>query len=303
MIELNVDKLVMVSVMGEVAYPIMNDSYRVTPEGEPVFLPSVGGITYNVRIGDPAVGWEADHVEPGVSICSMMKHPLGDRVINTALNVYAQIGNTATIISGDAKGEKGFVTGKHGGIEHVLVDFSPDVVEKLAPGDKVLVKSMGLGLRIRNYPDIRVMNIDPQLLMGIDIVEEGGKLKVPVSHLVPASIMGSGIGKNQVYTGDYDIQLFDEGTVIGYDLNTLRLGDLVAIIDADHSFGRVYRKGAVTVGVVVHCGCISAGHGPGVTTIMTSTSNKIEPKIDPKANIAYYLGIRPDVFKSDGGGR
>jgi hypothetical protein len=107
--------------------------------------------------------------------------------------------------------------------------------------------------------------------------------------------MGSGLGSNQVNSGDYDIQLFDEAVVEQYGLESLRLGDLVAIIDADHSFGRIYRQGAVSVGVVVHSNCVTAGHGPGVTTLMTSPDGKIIPKITQKANIASLLKLRSDI--------
>ena len=297
MLELNLDELVMMSVMGEVAPPIIRDPYRIAHNGRPVVLPGVGGITYNIRVGDPAIGWAADHVEPGVSVINRENHPLGDKLVNAALNMYACIANTAIVASGDAKGEKGLVTGKHGGIEHVLVDFKPEIMEKLLLGDRILIKSYGVGMEITNCPDIKVMNVDPQLLMSLDINDKDGKVEVPVSCLVPAAIMGSGIGHNQVYTGDYDIQMFDEGTVLGYDLNKLRLGDIVAIIDADHSYGRIYKKGAVSIGVVVHSDCVVAGHGPGVTTIMTCSAGQIEPRVDPKANIAYYLGIRTDLFQ------
>jgi hypothetical protein len=71
----------------------------------------------------------------------------------------------------------------------------------------------------------------------------------------------------------------------------------VAIIDADHAYGRIYRKGAVTIGVVVHSACVIAGHGPGVTSIMTCSGGELVPRMEEKANIAYYLGLRPDVFK------
>jgi len=75
----------------------------------------------------------------------------------------------------------------------------------------------------------------------------------------------------------------------------LFLGDLVAILDADHSFGRIYKQGAVSVGIVVHTNCISAGHGPGVTTLFTSSNGKIIPKIDAKANIASILKLRANI--------
>lgn len=299
-LRMNIDKLVKVSVIGEVSSPISTPSpYKISAFGEPLVLPGVGGIRYNVRVGDPAVGWMADHVEPGVSIKNFTTYPGASAASpNLALNLLACIGNEAKVVSGDAKGSKGVVVGKHGGIEHVMVDFPPDVLEKLVIGDKVLVKAFGVGLRLLDYhPDIKVMNIDPSLLEKIDIKQVEDKLEVPVTHLVPASIMGSGIGANHVYRGDYDIQLFDEETRKEYGLDDLRLGDLVAILDADHSYGRIYRKGAISIGVVVHTDCITAGHGPGVTTIMTSSNGKIIPRIDPKANIAYYLNLRPDIFK------
>ena len=57
-------------------------------------------------------------------------------------------------------------------------------------------------------------------------------------------------------------------------------------MDADTRYGRTYRTGSVTIGVVVHSDCILAGHGPGVTTLMTCKTRLIEPVIDPKANLA-----------------
>jgi hypothetical protein len=86
--------------------------------------------------------------------------------------------------------------------------------------------------------------------------------------------------------------LFDEAVIEQYGLESLRIGDLVAIIDADHSFGRIYRQGAVSVGVVVHSNCVTAGHGPGVTTLMTSSDGKIVPQINRLANIASLLKLR-----------
>jgi hypothetical protein len=296
MLRTNVDKLVKISVVGEVASPIYGRGiYNISAEGVPMVLPGVGGITYNVRVGDPACGWEADHVEPGVSIENKENDPTFGRGANTALNVLSCVGNEAVVVSGDAKGAKGVVTGKHGGIEHVLVDFQPETLEKLMLGDKVLVKAFGVGLKLLDFPDVKVMNMDPRFLEALDPKPVGDKLEVPVTHVIPAAIMGSGLGANQTYSGDYDIQLFDEATRKEYGLDDLRLGDLVAILDADHSYGRIYRKGAVSVGIVVHTNCVTSGHGPGVTTLFTSSTGKIIPKIDSKANIAYILKLRTDI--------
>ena len=295
MLRTNIDKLLKISVMGEIVSPTIRNVYNISATGNPVVLPGVGGITYNLRVGDQACGWEADHVEPGVSTENKENDMRSGQGANTAYNVLSCVGNIATIVNGDAKGAQGTVTGKHGGIEHILVDFPSNVLEQLLIGDRVLVKAFGVGLKLLDCPNIKVLNMDPDLLEAWNPQLVGDKLEVPVTHIVPAAIMGSGLGANQVNSGDYDIQLFDESVVEQFGLESLRLGDLVAIIDADHSFGRIYRQGAVSVGVVVHTNCVTAGHGPGVTTLMTSTDGKIIPQINSKANIASLLKLRANI--------
>lgn len=296
MLKTNVSKLVRMSVAGEVVSPVVGRSiYTITAEGNPVVLPGVGGITYNVRVGDLACGWQADHVEPGVSVENKENDPRFGQGANAAFNVLSCVGNEARVVTGDAKGVKGVVTGKHGGIEHVLVDFQPNTLEKLLLGDKILVKAFGVGLKLLDFPDITVMNMDPSFLKALNPKPHGDKLEIPVTHIVPAAVMGSGLGMNQAYSGDYDIQLFDEKVNKQYGLDRLRLGGIVAIIDADHSYGRIYRQGAVSVGIVVHTNCVTSGHGPGVTTLFTSTTGKIIPKIDGKANIATLMKLRADI--------
>jgi hypothetical protein len=295
MLRTNVEKLIKMSVMGEVASPTIRSVYNVSATGKPLVLPGVGGVTYNLRVGDPACGWEADHVEPGASVENKENDARSGQAANTAFNVLSCVGNKATVVNGDAKGGEGTVTGKHGGIEHVLVDFPSEVLEKLVIGDKILVKAFGVGLQLVDFPEIKVMNMEPALLEAWNPRPKGNKLEVKVTHIVPAAIMGSGLGANQVNSGDYDIQLFDEGIVEQYELKSLRLGDLVAIIDADHSFGRIYRQGAVSVGVVIHTNCVTAGHGPGVTTLMTSADGKIILQISKDANIASMLKLRAEI--------
>lgn len=296
MLRTNEDKLVKISVVGEVVSPILGrDVYRITAQGSPVVLPGVGGITYNVRVGDPASGWQADHVEPGISLENKENDPRSGQGANTAFNVLSCVGNEAVVIAGEAKGAKGVVTGKHGGIEHVMVDVQPETMNKLVIGDKFLIKAFGVGLKLLNAPEITVMNLDPKFLRAMKPKLKDGKLEVPVTHIIPAATMGSGLGANQTYSGDYDIQLFDEKVRKQFDLDDLRLGDLVAIIDADHTFGRIYKQGAISVGVVVHTDCVIAGHGPGVTTLLTSTTGKIIPRIEKKANVASILKLRKDM--------
>lgn len=285
MVKINENKLVQTSVIGEVHSPAMNNPYRVTANGELKVFPGTGGITYNIRIGDKACGWQADHVEPGVTI----KNSNAD--FNGALNILACAGNVAKVVSGDAKGKAGYVTGKHGGCEHVLIDFEPEILEDLTIGDKIQIKACGVGLEFPDYPEIKIFNISPDLLKKMEIKEKKNpkKLEIPVTHLVPAKIMGSGLGKDNVNRGDYDIQLFDEKVNKEYKLDNLKFGDFVAVIDADNTYGRIYREGAVSIGVIVHSDCVIAGHGPGFMTIFSSKDGLIEPVIDKNSNLYNYL--------------
>ncbi len=289
-LEVNRDRLVEMAVTGYVREPFITPAtYRVSPEGTVAALPGTGSITYNYRVGDSAVDMAGDHVEPSVSITN-------DGDDQRALNILAQIGNEVRIISGDAKGKAGTVIGKHGGIENVMVEFDDEVYDVLNIGDRMQVRVVGLGMEALNGEDLYLRNLSPLLLdamteNGMGLNDEGS-LAVPVTHIIPAKIMGSGLGRNSVHSGDYDIQMFDEGINERYNLNTLRFGDIVAIENADNAHGRIYREGAWSVGVVVHGISTVAGHGPGVTTLITSPSGNIEPYIDEKSNLKYLLDLR-----------
>jgi hypothetical protein len=270
--------------------PRTRGNWSVDHEGKPFILPSIGGITLNIQVGDLASGWAGDHVEPGVSCTANTEKPFEHP--NTSLQLYSCVGNKATVISGEAKGAIGYVIGHHGGSEHVIVDFSREDKEKLTYDDKIIIRAKGQGLKLIDYPDIMLYNLDPALLKRMRIEESGGtKLQVPVTTLVPAACMGSGIGAAHVARGDYDIVTSDPQTVQEYGLDKIRFGDFVALLDHDNRYGRTYRQGAITIGVVVHSDCLIAGHGPGVTTVMTCKTPLIEPLIDPRANIADLLGI------------
>lgn len=285
MLKTNKEKLVQISVCGEITHP-KNNFPRITTEGKIKFLPGTGGITYNVKIGDKASGFVADHVEPGVSVSNL------DTMKNNGLNILTSVGNSAKVISGDGKGDTGYVTGMHGGIEHVLIYFPQETLEKLAIGDKIQIKSWGTGLELEDYPDVKVYNTDPDLLDKLKIKElEDGTLEVPVTATVPAHLMGSGIGAITSHRGDYDIMSDDKEAYDASNLGELRLGDIVLLQDCDNSYGRGYLKGAVSIGVVVHSDCVITGHGPGVTTLLTCQSPKIKGVIDSSANIGKYLEI------------
>jgi hypothetical protein len=290
MLKINEDKLVEFALQCKPGQPRTGSSWKVDRDGNPFILPGIGGISLNVQIGDSAFGWEADHLEPGVSCTSnekkRFKHP------NVSLQTFACAGNKAKIISGDAEGEEGYVVGHHGGSEHVIIEFPKKVKEKMTYDDKILVKGKGQGLKMLEYDDIKIFNLAPELLKNMDIKKiDDRKLQIPVTTKIPASCMGSGVGSPNVSKGDYDIMTSDPETVEEYNLDKIRFGDFVAILDHDNRYGRAYKKNAVTIGIVVHSDCKLSGHGPGVTTLITSdnTGSIIEPVIDSSANIKNYI--------------
>ncbi|MGD9148240.1 MAG: DUF4438 domain-containing protein [Anaerolineae bacterium] len=290
MLKTNEDRVVEFLLQCQPGPPKTRGTWGVDHQGAPFLLPSIGGITVNIQVGDPAFGWAGDHVEPGVSCTADTKKPFEHP--NVSLQVFSCAGNQAKVISGEAKGATGYVIGHHGGSEHVIVDFPREAKEALSYDDKIIIRARGQGLKLLDYPAITLFNLDPELLKKLAIKETGGGgLRVPVTTMAPAAALGSGIGAPHVAKGDYDIVTSDPQTVADYGLDKIRFGDFVALLDHDNRYGRAYRQGAVTIGVVVHSDCLRAGHGPGVTTLMTCGTSLIEPVIDPRANMADLLQI------------
>ena len=283
MLKTNKEKCVMLSIAGRVHHPTMPISWRVGGDGIPRIIPATGGITYGIEIGDSCMGLAGDHIEPGVSSKNANEKE------DNAYNHYACIGNEAIIMNGDGKGLKGVITGKHGGIDHVMIYFPQETLNKMMVDDQILVKSFGQGLELIDYPQVSVMNIDPALLEKLDIEEKDGQLFVPVTTVVPAELMGSGLGVSEMKTGDYDIMTRDPETYEKYKLGDLRFGDFVYIQNHSCVYGPDYRKGAASIGVVVHSDSFSSGHGPGLAIVLTSLVDVLQPKIDPSANIAKYI--------------
>ena len=287
MLKTNKDHLVMQGVQGKVHHPTLKSTgYRVGFDGIARIIPAVGGITYNYFVGDNCMDIVGDHVEPGVSSQN------SDAAENGAYNTFSCIGNKAKVISGDAKGSVGFVSGKHGGIDHVMIAFDSATLDKMVVNDQILVYGYGQGLQLTDYPEITCMNLEPNLLDKLNIVEENGQIVIDVTHVVGGHLMGSGLGSSTLLQGDFDIMTQDQASNEKYNLSTLRFGDIVMIENCYCENGAIYQQGATSVGIIVHSDSFTSGHGPGVCILFTCSENKIKANINEKANIANYLAFK-----------
>jgi len=281
----NEQHLVEMAVVGNISQPTLrHGGYTINDVGVGRVLPGMSGVVYNARVGDPAFGWSGDHVEPGVSIANP------ENSAEYALHYLTCIGNRAIVTSGLAKGAEGIVTGEHA---RLLVDFAPDVLDLLCVGDSIQIISHGRGLVFTDFPQIELKKCSPKLInsIPIEVIDNGKKIRVPVTMALPPRIMGSGAELNSEYV-DQDLMSGDRKLMAELGIDQMRLGDLVVIPDADHRWGRGYRKGAVTIALCIHGDSVMTGHGPGILALMSADEPCIEWVITPEANIAHYLNIR-----------
>ncbi len=122
---------------------------------------------------------------PGLSIQGRDQTRAG----KCAAAILACIGNEAKIISGEAKGAKGFYIGRHAGQDD-LVWFPKDVLENLTLEDTVQVRAKGVGLKIEGFEDVRINKLSPEVLENMGIIIKKGKLVIPVVMEIPGHIMG-----------------------------------------------------------------------------------------------------------------
>jgi len=285
---INREELVVTALLGQISSPEMSGNpYEITARGEPIVPVGGGGICYNVRVGMLASGWAADQVDPGISIANPQESA------NGALHVFACVGNRVTIRTGAAAGKYGVVTGKHEAFmafQHVLVHVDGETLEQMLPGDQMLVRACGRGMRIPALPDVACHSLGLELWDSWAPVLADRSLRTQVAAIVPPELMGSGSGRLSA-SSSIEIQSADQDMLRRHNLHQLRLGDLVAIRDWDATYFTGYRAGAVTVGVISHGDSRLSGHGPGITILLSSAEGHIEPILNPAANIAALLRL------------
>jgi hypothetical protein len=278
----NADRLVEVGVAAEVAHPTHAGTYNVDSYGRPIILPGMAGVVRNARVGDLVFRWAADHLEPGVSAGD------ADPGRHQALQFLACIGNEVHVLDGPAAGAVGYVTGKHA---YVLVDFPQAALDVLAPGDRLLVRTVGQGLELLDVDGVAARSCGPTLLTALGVQETAGRLRVEVAAEIPAFMMGAGLGMSSEWA-NCDVMFTRWEVIERLGFERIRLGDVVAMHDQDHRYGRGYRRGHVAVGVVAHGGHGGVpGHGMGVATILSGPAERFEIVRAGQANLRERLPL------------
>jgi hypothetical protein len=241
----------------------------------------MGGVTLGVHCGDPATGYAADHLEPGASI----RHR--DPAANMAVQFLSCVGNPVRVESGPAAGQVGHVIGQHA---YVLADFPEAVAAQVTTGDAVTITATGQGLALTDHPEVVVKNCSPELiarLPGGSLAD--GRLEVHVAARVPAEAIGAGVGMISEYANtDLMGAYAGLGDDLSLGLESLRIGDVVALADSDHRYGRGYRAGYLAIGVISTGSCLLFGHGPGPSTLMSGPAEAFVLVDDPQANLASW---------------
>jgi hypothetical protein len=270
-------RAVAVNMLGVVEHPALGDTpYRVDCGGRPYLPVGDGGLVLGVRLGGPASGLAGDHVAPGACLV----HP--DPAARYALVSYGCIGNPAEVRTGRAAGARGMVLGKRGEEGRLITGFRQEDLARMRPGDQVTVRASGQGWQHPGVPPgVAVLNSAPGLLAALPVSWPGhGPMTVGVRLTLPSRLAGNGIGRPAA-SWDLDLQLTpgdagppgaggpagEGGPATGE--SRLLLGDLVAVADLDARHNMGYRRGWLTVGVVVHGASPLPGHGPGITPILT----------------------------------
>jgi hypothetical protein len=279
-------RLVTVNLLGAVEHPALDGSpYRIDRDGCPYVPAGDGGIVLGLEFGDSAFALDADHAAPGACLVH------ADPAARHALTAYACVGNEVRVRTGEAAGARGVVLGKRGEEGRVVAGFAQPDLARMRPGDEVGVRARGQGWRPPGLPpEVAVMNLDPGVLpllpvtlpaAGAKTGSEPAAVSVGVRVTVPSRLGGNGIGRPAA-AWDLDLQLSPPGPDGAGDV---ALGDLVAVSDLDVRYNMGYRRGWVTVGIVVHGASPLPGHGPGITPLLTGPATALRAQADPAGHV------------------
>ncbi len=305
-------RAVAVNLLGLAEQPEFGDTpYRVSAEGNSYVPAGDGGIVLGVRLGESVFARDADHAAAGACLV----HP--DQAARHALTIYSCIGNRVVVRTGQAAGARGVVVGKRGEAGRVIVSLAQDDLGRLRPADQVAVRALGQGWRPAGFPpEVTVLNTDPAAFAALPIAvsDNGGRVIAGVRMIAASKLAGNGIGRPAA-GWDLDLQLSEPpgrrdrdrqggGQAAGTPdaqppdgtgaAAGLLLGDLLAVSDLDARWNMGYRRGWLTVGLVVHGASPLPGHGPGITPILTGPAGVLQAEPD----LAGHVGLTEAVARA-----
>ena len=143
------------------------------------------------------------------------------------------------------------------------------------------MRASGQGWRPPSIPpDVLVMNLDPAAFaaLPVQVSADGSTVTAGVRAVLPSKLAGNGIGRPAA-SWDLDLQLTQASAA------DVLLGDLIAVTDIDARYNMGYRRGWLTVGIVVHGASPLPGHGPGITPILTGPSAALQPSPDTAGHV------------------
>ena len=273
----NADRLVTTRLKAQIQPAAVN--VVVGPDGTSHALPGQGGVVTGIGLGTVAGSWRGDHVEPGVSL----GHP--DPAANHAIRLFSCVGNSVLVLDGPAAGAHGVVFGKHGA---VLAMFEPEALGLLAPGEWVAIEAQGVGLADEDMPELTCHSCSPNLFEAMTTPLGGGRRRVAVAAILPSIAAAAGIGMPAAM---FNMDLHSWSPPVEGMARGLRFGDIVAVMDQDHRFGRQHRQGWVMVGVVSHGTAIGGGHGLGLMTLLTAPAETLELVLSDDARLDRLLTL------------
>lgn len=268
------------TLLGVVETPALRaNPYLVDSDGRPFLPVGDAGVVLGPKLGDGVFAFDADHAAPGVTLV----HP--DQAARHALTTFSCLGNEIVVRTGAAAGAIGRVLGKRGEAGRVIAVFGSGVLERLTPGDTMAVRAYGQGATLP-VDGVSMINLDPGLLRALP-VGIGPPVSVSVRERLPSHVAGNGLGR-PAQQWDIDLQL-------GPESSGVRLGDLLCVDDLDVRHNAGYRKGWLSVGVVVHGSSPLPGHGPGLMPILCGPATAFDIAVEPVA----HVGITADLLGVD----
>ena len=114
------------------------------------------------------------------------------------------------------------------------------------------------------------------------------RLQIQVAAILPSIAAAAGIGMPAAM---FNMDMNTSIKPITEMTRDLRFGDIVAVMDQDHRFGRQHRKGWTMVGIISHGTTIGGGHGLGLMTLLTAPSDRLTLDISGEAQLTRLLPL------------